>query len=156
MRHFIGFLIGLVVTAALLVGGGWSVSEIANAVPATGPTDSDRLWTGLGVMAAVGLVLGIVAIGPISPLASFVPSIVLLSWTVVFALDTPRALSIIPRDSSLHEVLLTAGVGNLALLRTGLFGLLGVLLFVPVLLPSRWAPRHADGEDDDESESGYY
>ncbi|SDH89056.1 hypothetical protein SAMN05421505_12575 [Sinosporangium album] len=154
MRHFVGLLIGLVVTAATLVGGGWAMAEVVAAGSGTGP--SARLATGLGVMAAVGLLLGVVVASRISPVASFVPSMVLLSWTVVYALDATRAVSFVPTEASVHQVLVTAGQADLAMLRSGVFALLGVLLFMPVLIPSRWSPSRRDGDEDEGSAEGAY
>jgi hypothetical protein len=159
MRHFVGVLVGLVVAAALLVGAGWAVQEgVAAAVGGSGaaappgeavPPVAEagaRLWIALGGMAGAGLLLGLVVAGRISPLATFVPSMALLSWTVVYALDPPRAISLVPDDPSFHEVLLQAGRGMITLLTTGVYGMLGVALFVPVLFPSRWV-RRDDGDD---------
>ena len=59
-----------------------------------------KLWIALGAMAAVGLVVGLVVAGRVSPLATFVPSMVLLAWTVVYSLDMNRAMSLIPAEPS--------------------------------------------------------
>ncbi|WP_285777067.1 hypothetical protein [Microtetraspora sp. NBRC 13810] len=152
-----GLLVGVVVTAVLLAGGGWATQE-AMAQAATPAPGGAPLWIALGSMAGVGLVLGLVVAGRISPLAAFVPSMVLLAWTVVYALDANRALSLVPGDPTLHEVILQAAKGATALLTTGVLGLVGVALFVPVLMPSRWSGREeADEEDYEEStEAGYY
>ncbi|MFD0660406.1 hypothetical protein [Thermocatellispora tengchongensis] len=127
------------------------------ATPAT--TGDVQLWIALGAMAGVGLVVGLVVAGRVSPLATFVPSMVLLAWTVVYALDMNRALSLVPDDPTMHELLLQAGNGVTALLTTGVFALLGVALFIPVLMPSRWAGRLEDDEEEEYGESteqGYY
>ncbi|WP_246081053.1 hypothetical protein [Nonomuraea mesophila] len=111
---------------------------------ATAP-DSQTLWIALGSMAAVGLVVGLVVAGRVSPLATFLPSMVLLAWTVVYALDVNRALSFVPDEPSMHQLVREAGAGARTLLTTGVFALLGVALFIPVLMPSRWSR----GDDDD-------
>jgi ABC-type branched-subunit amino acid transport system permease subunit len=139
-----------VVTVALLGGGGWAVQQAVGNTAAT-PPDSQKLWIALGAMAAVGLVFGLVVAGRISPLATFVPSMVLLAWTVVYALDTNRAISLIPAEPSVNEIIREAGAGARTLLTTGVLALLGVALFIPVLMPSRWSRRHDDIEDDYES-----
>ncbi|WP_246083556.1 hypothetical protein [Nonomuraea diastatica] len=157
MRHLAGLLIGLVVTAAVLAGGGWAVQQAAGSSAATAP-DSQTLWIALGSMAAVGLVVGLVVAGRVSPLATFLPSMVLLAWTVVYALDVNRALSFIPAEPSMHQLVREAGAGVRTLLTTGVFALLGVALFIPVLMPSRWSRRDDDLDEEYETtpESSYY
>jgi hypothetical protein len=160
MRHFVGFLIGLVVTAGVLFGGGWATRQAM--VEAETPTTSGnvQLWIALGAMAGIGLVLGLVVAGRISPLATFLPSMALLAWTVVYALDMNRALSLVPDEPSMHELILQAGQGMQALLTSGVFALLGVALFLPVLMPSRWAGRQDDDDDEEYEEQtqtgGYF
>ncbi len=156
MRHLAGFLIGLVVTAAVLGGGGWAVQQAgANGAAAPG---GQNLWIALGSMAAVGLVVGLVLAGRVSPMATFVPSLVLLAWTVVYALDAGRALSFVPTGPSLHRIVLDAGSGSRTMLTTGVFALLGVALFIPVLMPSRWSRRDDDLDEEYETapEGSYY
>ncbi|MER7355850.1 hypothetical protein [Nonomuraea dietziae] len=158
LRHFAGLLLGVIVTGALLVGGGWAAQQALTVAPGTAaPVTGTRLWIALAAMAVVGLVLGLVVVGRVSPLATFVPSMVLLAWTVVYALDVNRALSFIPDEPSMHQVVLEAGAGNVTLLTTGVYALLGVLMFLPVLMPSRWSRRHDDLDDDyEEAQEGSY
>ncbi|MEU4831318.1 hypothetical protein [Streptosporangium sp. NPDC023615] len=153
MRHVLGLLTGLVVTAVLLLGAGWAVMEANTALflpgaspPAGWPESGPSTWTALGVMAGVGLVTGLVAAGRVSPLATFVPSMALLAWSVVYALDLRRALALAPGDPAMPEALLQAGRGMGMLLTTGVYALLGVLLFLPALMSSRWTSRPGDGE----------
>ncbi|PZG50983.1 hypothetical protein C1I98_09660 [Spongiactinospora gelatinilytica] len=158
MRHFLGLLLGVVLTAGILGGAGWAAAwalgEGHIAPLASGP----ELWTALGVMAGIGLILGLVVAGRVSPLATFVPSLALLAWTVVYALDMNRAVSLIPVGNSTHPLLAQVVSGCRLLLASGVFALLGVLLFIPVLLPSRWAGRHEEKEEEDyeESQEGAY
>jgi ABC-type branched-subunit amino acid transport system permease subunit len=150
-------LIGLVVTAAVLGGGGWAVQQAVGSAAAT-PPDSQKMWIALGAMAAVGLVVGLVVAGRISPLATFVPSMVMLAWTVVYALDMNRALSLIPAEPSVNQIIRDAGSGDKTMLSTGVFALLGVVMFIPVLMPSRWSRPHDDLDEDYEAtqEGSYY
>jgi hypothetical protein len=100
-----------------------------------------------------------VVAGRVSPLAAFVPSMVLLAWTVIYALDVNRALSLIPSEPSVNQIIRDAGFGAKTMLTTGVFALLGVALFIPVLMPSRWSRQREDVEDDYESapeNSSYY
>ncbi|WP_327085069.1 hypothetical protein OIE66_22160 [Nonomuraea sp. NBC_01738] len=150
-------LLGLVVTAALLVGGGWAVQQALGSA-AAGTAGGQKLWIALGAMAAIGLVVGLVVAGRVSPLATFVPSLVLLAWTVVYALDMNRALSLIPDEPSMHWLLTEAGAGDKVLLTSGVYALVGVAMFIPVLIPSRWSRRHDELDDDYEAtpEGSYY
>lgn len=157
LRHFVGLLVGLVVTGALLIGGGWAVQQALGGIGTT-PVVGQKLWIALGAMAAVGLVVGLVVAGRISPLATFIPSMVLLAWTVVYALDMNRALSLVPSAPSVNQLVRDVGTGDKTLLASGVWALLGVALFIPVLMPSRWSRRHDDLDDDYEStqEGSYY
>ncbi|GII77201.1 hypothetical protein Sru01_21830 [Sphaerisporangium rufum] len=169
MRHFLGLLLGVVVTAILLAGAGWAapdaargmVSAAADAANAVDPARDTRALVGLGAMAVAGLLLGLVLTARISPLATFIPSMVMLSWTVVYALDVNRALGLAPTDPSMHPLLVQAGKGMQDLLAKGIFAMLGIALFVPVLFPSRWTGRRRDADDGYaeetvESPGGYY
>lgn len=153
MRHFFGLLLGVVVAAALLLGGGWASQEaVRGAAQSVDPAKDTRMLIALGVMAVVGLLLGLVLVGRVSPLAAFVPSMALLAWTVVYILDVSRAASLVPTGPSVQAELLQAGRGMLTLLSTGVYGLLGVALFLPVLMPSRWARPEQDEEQEEEYE----
>lgn len=157
MRHLAGLLLGLVVTVAVLGGGGWAVQQAFGTAAAT-PPDTQKTWIALGAMAAVGLVVGLVVAGRVSPMATFVPSMVMLAWTVVYALDTSRALSLIPQEPSVNQIIRDAGSGDKLLLTTGVLALLGVVMFIPVLMPSRWSRPHDDEDEDYETtpEGSYY
>jgi hypothetical protein len=156
MRHFFGLLLGVVIAAALLLGGGWASQEtVRGAAQNLDPAKDSRILIAIGVMAVVGLLVGLVLIGRVSPLATFVPSMVLLAWTVVYVLDVSRAAGLAPTGPSVQADLAQAGQGMLNLLSTGVYGMLGVALFVPVLMPSRWAGPMRDEEDEYEEQVGY-
>ncbi|GIH73630.1 hypothetical protein [Planobispora longispora] len=159
MRHFLGLLVGLMMAAVLLLGGGWAaVTTLGRPLPgATGqslPDSTTQTWIALGVMVVIGLLLGLLIAGRVSPLAGFVPSMVLLAWTVIYVLDASRAMSIAAEVPTIHASLDTAPVGMGVLLSSGVYAMLGVALFVPVLMPSRWAGRARSSDDEYEEESG--
>ncbi len=159
MRHIFGLFVGVVVGAALLFGGGWASQEVVRgAAQNLDPAKDVRMLIALGVMAVVGLLLGLVLVGRVSPLATFVPSMALLAWTVVYALDVTRATSLAPAGAAIQQDVAQAGRGMLTLLSTGVYGLLGVALFIPVLMPSRWAGRQRDEAEEFEETPGreYY
>lgn len=156
MRHFFGLLLGVVVAAALLVGGGWASQEaVRGAVQNVDPVRDTRMLIALGVMVVVGLLLGLVLVTRVSPLSTFVPSMALLAWTVVYLLDVSRAASLVPTGPSVHAELLQAGRGALTLLSTGVYALLGIALFLPVLMPSRWSRPEREEEEEYEESLGY-
>jgi hypothetical protein len=153
MRHFLGLLLGVIVGAALLLGGGWAAQEAGRgAAQNLDPARDTRMLIAIGVMAVVGLLVALVLIRRVSPLATFIPSMVLLAWTVVYVLDVSRAAELAPTAVSLQPDIAQAGQGMLTLLSTGVYGMLGVALFVPVLMPSRWA---GPVRDDDQDYEGY-
>ena len=142
-------------TAAVLGGGGWAVQQALTSASAN-PAGGQKMWIALGAMAAVGLVVGLVVAGRVSPLATFVPSMVLLAWTVVYSLDVNRAISLIPDEPSVNQIIRDVGFGDKTMLTTGFFALLGVAMFIPVLMPSRWTRQHEDEEEYEESPQGSY
>lgn len=157
MRHVFGLLLGVVLTAVLLAGTGWGYQGVVQeAADAAALTDRHEALAALGAMAGTGLVLGLVLVARISPLAVFVPSLVLLAWTVVYVLDVNRALSLAPVAADLHHELIRAGRGMQTLLTSGVYLLMGIALFIPVLMPSRWAGPDDDDDFDDNRDQGYY
>ncbi|GAA3804212.1 hypothetical protein GCM10022226_25030 [Sphaerisporangium flaviroseum] len=171
MRHFLGLLLGVVVTAILLAGTGWAsqdayrgmTSVAAGAASAVDPVRDTKALIGLAAMLVAGLILGLVMAGRVSPLATFVPSMALLAWTVIYALDVNRALGLAPVDPSMNPMIVQSGKGMQELLGMGIFAMLGIALFIPVLMPSRWAGRQRELEEVYEEEppaqpagGGYY
>lgn len=158
MRHVIGFLIGILVTAALLFGTGWGIQgAVQGAANAVAPVNQSQVLIGLGVLAAVGLVLGLVLIARMSPLTVFIPSIALLAWTVVYVLDVNRAMNLAPVAENLQQDLIRSGRGMQTLLASGVYLMLGIALFIPVLMPSRWAgPDRDDADFDENPDQSYY
>ncbi|HEY9524246.1 MAG TPA: hypothetical protein VIR33_13470 [Thermopolyspora sp.] len=158
MRHVFGFVIGAVVTIAVVFGAGWATQDaVQGAVKLVAPVDDGRVLAAIGVMALIGLIIGLVLVGRISPLATFVPSMVLLAWTVVYALDVTRAMSLAPVGPAVQRDLAQAGRGMETLLSSGVFAMLGVALFLPVFMPSRWASRRGDDAGFEETpDQSYY
>ncbi|GAA4592265.1 hypothetical protein GCM10023194_53600 [Planotetraspora phitsanulokensis] len=154
MRHFFGFLVGVVVAAVLLVGGGWAAQELTRGISQhLDPATDTRMLIALGVVVVTGVLLGLVLALRTSPLATLVPALALLAWTVVYVLDVSTATGLVPTGAALQAELVLAGKGMTTLLSSGLYGLLGAALFIPVLMPSRWAgPVDEDEEDEFEEE----
>ncbi|GAA4557213.1 hypothetical protein [Planotetraspora kaengkrachanensis] len=154
MRHFFGFLVGVVVAAVLLAGGGWAAQELVRGVSQhLDPATDTRMLIAVGVMVVTGVLLGLVLALRTSPMATLVPALALLAWTVVYVLDASTATGLVPTGSAFQAELVLAGKGMTTLLSSGVYGLLGVALFIPVLMPSRWAaPLDEDDEDELEEE----
>jgi hypothetical protein len=150
MRHVFGFLFGILVTLVLLLGTGWAAQGVVQRpAGAVSLLDHTQVLVALGVMAVVGLVLGLVLVARMSPLAVFVPSLVLLAWTVVYVLDVNRAMSLAPIAPGLQPDLVRAGQGMQAMLSSGIYLMIGIALFLPVLMPSRWTGPERDDDDYD-------
>ncbi|REF00142.1 hypothetical protein [Thermomonospora umbrina] len=156
VRHTVGFLLGVLLTPALVYGLAWSYGQAAGSFDpvAREITDSTRLYGGVALMGAVGLVIGIVVIARwASPLVSLIPAVTLVAWTAYFLADPDGALALpadLPPAGFLDR---TMDSGLRILLGSGVFALLGLLLLVPMGTPRRWAggraPDEGRYEDDD-------
>lgn len=143
MRHLIGVILAVVLAAALVAGGGWGYNRLSYAMTLTSPhlTGTPALLA-LAALLGTGLLLGLLLAGPwVSPLATVLPGVAALAWTALYVVSQHRALQIIPMKSS-H-----AGHGAELLLETGIYGLLGLAMLVPLFIPSRWARHRALAED---------
>lgn len=146
MRHILGFLLGVLLVPGLLYGAGWGFARAIGAidVPAHKIDDRQQLYGALALLAAVGLVMGIVILARwASPLVSLVPALALIGLTVFFLVSPDGALDLpgrVPPKGDQPDDLDTA-LRNL--LATGIFGLMGLALLMPT-----WAPRRWRGDDD--------
>jgi hypothetical protein len=143
MRHLIGLILGLALAAAVFFAGGWGAEHVPALVGHSAGVPSRTGLIGLGAMLGAGLFLGILlAVPAVSPLATGLPGLVLLGWTALLAVSSQRALAWIPLQGH------TFGAGFRVLLLNGTLALLGMAMIVPMCLPSRWARRHADDDED--------
>jgi hypothetical protein len=142
MRHLIGVVLGVLTGGAVYVGAGWGVDKIATLRASGSSLSSTHGLIAVGVVAAVGLLVGILlAVPAISPLAAGLPGIVLLGWSALMVASTSRATRLIP----LHAH--TFAVGFHGMLTSGVLGLLGAAMIVPVFVPSRWRRRYEEDDD---------
>lgn len=89
-------------------------------------------------LAGTALLAGIcVAVRRVSPLAAGLPGLALIAWTVVYGFNVARAVRYIPLRAGAF------GDGFEAMLFNGLLAVAGVVLVVPLLIPSRWRSRAA-------------
>lgn len=144
MRHLLGFLLALVLTAAVFFGATWGYLRllripVVNGATATLPAGGGSLLhdknvlLAVAALAGVGLLAGIfVAVPQISPLAAGLPGLGLLAWTVFYLADVHRAVHYIPLKNDAF------GDGFEAMLINGLLAAAGLALIVPLFVPSRW------------------
>ena len=153
-RHLVGLLLALGTLAMLYFGTAWAVGRIVvlrGGVTALGTGQaltSTRGLIAVGVLLATGLGIGILAIAPaISPLATGLPGLFLLGWSALVVEHSKYAVRYLP----LHGSHFTTGLTYL--LFNGVLGLLGAMLVIPLVVPSRWRGRrddYVDDVDDDE------
>src|SRR5215813_7258845 len=102
MRHIIGFLLALAVSAALFFGAGWGFSKFSVLVSGQGLRTATA-WTSLHnvlpIAALIGtaLLLGILlAVRSVSALATGLPGLALIGWSALLLLRGAHALTYIP------------------------------------------------------------
>jgi hypothetical protein len=143
MRHVTGFILAVVMAAALFFGGGWGVARI---VALRGPAPALQSVPGalaLGALAGTGLLLGILlAVPGISPLGAGLPGILLLAWSGWLVVSARHATALIP----LHGTAYAAGFATL--LVSGILLFTGAVMIVPLFVPSRWRRRQYEDYDD--------
>ena len=146
MRHLLGVILGVILAAALVAGGGWGYNRLAHAMTLANPhLTSTPSLTVLAALLGTGLLLGLLLAGPrVSPLATVLPGLAALAWTALYVVSQHRALQLIPMKSS-H---MSRGVE--VLLETGVYALVGIAMIVPLFIPSRWARRALAEEEEAE------
>lgn len=140
VRHIFGFILGILVAPAMLYATGWGVMQAQALKTQTGA----KLFVALGAMAAAGLVVGVLMVARwSSPLATLLPGLALVAWTIVYAVNPARAALELPGANAIKPTMET-------LLFTGVYGMLGVALMMPTLHPSRWRGKYASDRSGDE------
>jgi hypothetical protein len=144
VRHLYGTALASVMVLVMFFGDAWAYLELlklpvppgeTGALPAAGGSllSNGSVLLALAVLAVTGLLAGlIVALPKISPLAAGLPGLVLIAWTVLFLVSVRWATAIIPLRS--HSF----GAGWEALLFNGVLGAAGLVMIVPMCIPSRW------------------
>ena len=150
MRHAFGFVLGVLLAPGLLYGAAWGYVQAGQSFDATGQeiTDRTRIYGAFALLAAVGLVMGVIIVARwASPLVSLVPALGLLGCTVWFLVDPGGVLDLpgkVPPSGDLD-------VGLRTLLGTGVYGLMGFALLMPAWAPRRWG----SGRDEDAADAGF-
>jgi hypothetical protein len=161
MRHLYGIALAVVLAAAVFFGGGWAFHKLRSSVPDAAATalpagggsliHATGLLFALGALAGAALLAGLLIIIPrISPLAAGLPGLGLIAWTVLYAVSVTRAVHYIPMRTSAY------GAGFEAMGISGVLGAAGIVLAMPLFVPSRWKRQLADdyaGYDDDALEA---
>ena len=161
MRHLYGIALAVVLSAAVFFGGGWGFRKLhstvptatATALPAGGGSllHATGLLLALGALAGTALLAGLLIIIPrASPLAAGLPGLGLIAWTVLYAAGVARAVHYIPMKANAF------GAGFEAMGVSGVLGAAGIVLAMPLFVPSRWKRLLIDedaGYDDDAIEA---
>jgi hypothetical protein len=155
-RHLIGIGLAVVLSAAIFFGGSWAFNRLFTrnlgsewSLPAGGGNfvSNSVVTGGLAAMAGVALLIGLaLVIRWVSPLATGLPGLVLLAWTALYVANPEWAVRYIPLKA--HNV----GLGFAGLGTTGILGAAGVVLVMPLFIPSRWRRPTADDIDGEEDE----
>jgi len=144
MRHLIGLGLALVLAAAVYFAAAWGYLRllrvpVANAAAATLPAGGGSLLHDKNVLLAFAALAGTalfagicIAVPWISPLAAGLPGLALLSWTVLYGVNVQRAVHYIPLKSDAF------GDGFEAMLINGILAAAGLVMIVPLFVPSRW------------------
>jgi hypothetical protein len=144
MRHLVGFILALVSAAALLGGGGWAVTNLSAPAAYGGGSAGVPGLLALAALAGVGLLAGILILWPaISPLATGLPGLAALAWSVLLVLSVHRALGWFPASAQ------APWAGIRSMLSHGVLALSGAAMAAPLFVPSRWRSRRAGNDDDD-------
>ncbi len=144
MRHLLGVILAMAMGAALFFGAGWGIARIM-AMHARGASMAAAPGlVALGAVLGTGLLLGILmAVPGISPLGAGLPGLGLLAWSALLVLSARRALQLIP----LHGHSFATGFGSM--LATGMLALVGIMMVIPLFVPSRWRRSYSDEDDED-------
>lgn len=154
MRHLYGIALGIAMALAAFFGAGWGYERLlrlpapagaaATALPAGGGSllSNSGATLSLAAVAATGLLAGILMVVPqISPLASGLPGLFFIGWSVLYLNNVQRAVDLIPLQS--HPF----GAGWEAMLFNGILGAAGVAMIVPLFVPSRWRRQQAEAAE---------
>jgi hypothetical protein len=147
MRHLTGFVLAIVMAAAVFFAASWGYLKllIGPAPPGTLPGGGGSLLhnhavlEGFGALLGVGLIAGLlIAVPRISPLAAGLPGLALLAWTGLYLFSVRRAVQYIPLKTRPY------GTGFEALLFDGVLALAGLAMVIPLFIPSRWRSRREE------------
>jgi hypothetical protein len=149
MRHRIGMMLAVIMTAVLFFPGAWGYLRLLRLPAVAGqlsqlPADGGSLISDKNVLIALAAIVGtgllagiLIAVPQISPLAAGLPGLLLVGWTGLYLVRVRQAVDLIPLRSD------PFGVGFEAMLFNGTLGAAGLAMIVPMFVPSRWRARRA-------------
>jgi hypothetical protein len=138
MRHLVGLVLALAMSAALFFGAGLGVWKFASLHPASTSAAvhilaSQSGYLPIAALLGTAVLLGILLVAPrVSPLGTGLPGLVLLGWSALILLHWSHALTYVPMPSSHYAA------GFTAMLTSGVLALLGMAMIIPLFVPSRW------------------
>ena len=144
MRHLTGVVLAIVMAAAVFFAASWGYLKLLigptppGALPAGGGSllHNHAVLEGFGALLGVGLIAGLlIAVPRISPLAAGLPGLALLAWTGLYLYSVRHAVQYIPLKTRPY------GRGFEALLFDGVLALAGLVMVIPLFIPSRWRGR---------------
>lgn len=147
MRHAFGFVLGVLLTPALVYGAAWGYVQAGQSFDGTGQeiTDRTRIYGAFALLAAVGLVMGVIIVARwASPLVSLVPALALLGASAYFLVDPGRALDLPGRVPPAGDM----DFGLRMLLGSGVYGMMGLALLMPAWAPRRWGSGRRESAAD--------
>jgi hypothetical protein len=149
MRHLVGVMLAIVMAAAVFFAASWGYLKLLigpaglGRLPAGGGSllHNHAVLEGFGALLGVGLLAGLLmAVPRISPLAAGLPGLAMLAWTGLYLFSVRHAVQYIPLKSQAY------GTGFAALLFDGVLALAGLVMVVPLFVPSRWRGRREASE----------
>ena len=159
MRHVLGFCLAIIMALAAFFGGSWGylrllripvVNGATSTLPAAGGSllHDKNVLLAFAALAGVALLAGLLAVGPrVSPLAAGLPGLLFIAWTSLYGVRVREAVRYIPLK---HDAF---GDGFEAMLFNGVLAVAGIVMIIPLFVPSRWRRRQYsdDGYGDNES-----
>jgi hypothetical protein len=146
MRHLLGVALAIVLAAAVFFAASWGYLKLLigptglGTLPAGGGSllHNRAVLEGFGALLGVGLVAGLlIAVPRISPLAAGLVGLALLAWTGLYLVSVRHAVQYIPLKNRAY------GAGFEAMLFDGVLALAGLVLIIPLFIPSRWVAKRA-------------
>lgn len=143
MRHLFGIILAIVMVG-VLAAGTWGylrltalAGHLSRLPGGDGSLISDHgARAALIAVASAGLLAGILVATPrISPLAPGLPGLLLLGVAAAYVISTRRVADLIQLRSSAY------GAGPGIMLSGGILGAVGLMMTIPVFIPSRWRSR---------------
>src|SRR5438067_5313946 len=160
MRHRIGMVLAVIMTAVLFFPGAWGYLRLLRLPAGAGQLSGlpggggsliadNHVLVPLAAIAGTGLLAGIlIAVPRISPLAAGLPGLLVLGWTGLYLVRVRQAVDLIPLRSD------PFGAGFEAMLFNGILGASGLAMITPMFVPSRWRARRVGQSEAGELVSG--